>query len=390
MVNRNLNAAVAAIGHLKGILISSNTSSCYAVYRCLSRDAPRRQTGAERPRRSRSGCQLNAILPRSWHINVQQMLHHTSVTLAGGRRNLRAQARALARGWAMGSVGHAAVAGVFARTRINSAGRCSDRRRCFDSTFSLGVCRSIRTSTGRSRPTPAAENFIYRFDERVRVTRQRSSGMTATTDQKAPLSPNDPAYYAPRVPRDADPARLPRLGETTGRPGLRRRRSPIRRSTASSRTRCTIPCGIRSIPKQSKNRRSWTGPQAARRCRPLRHRSRRGRLCRFAVCYRDSFVAAAGMPTRRAAEVIDSMKSALSKSEQAPPSLTNRRRRRNYNRSWLASKTARRSAMKRSEVLLQQFMQWQQKAGKPRETEADEIKHCIHQTLTTTLKGGKI
>ena len=38
--------------------------------------------------------------------------------------------------------------------------------------------------------------------------------MSATIDQKAPLSPNDPAYYAPRVPRDADPARLPRLGET--------------------------------------------------------------------------------------------------------------------------------------------------------------------------------
>src|SRR5262249_21162612 len=39
--------------------------------------------------------------------------------------------------------------------------------------------------------------------------------MNATIDQKAPLSPNDPAYYAPRVPRDADPSRLPKLGDTS-------------------------------------------------------------------------------------------------------------------------------------------------------------------------------
>ena len=39
--------------------------------------------------------------------------------------------------------------------------------------------------------------------------------MNATIDQKAPLSPNDPAYYAPRAPRDLDAARLPKLGETT-------------------------------------------------------------------------------------------------------------------------------------------------------------------------------
>src|ERR1043166_2037680 len=39
--------------------------------------------------------------------------------------------------------------------------------------------------------------------------------MNATIDQKAPLSPNDPAYYAPRLPRDADPSRLPKLGAPT-------------------------------------------------------------------------------------------------------------------------------------------------------------------------------
>ena len=38
--------------------------------------------------------------------------------------------------------------------------------------------------------------------------------MSETIDHKAPLSPSDPAYYAPRVPRDSDPTRLPRLGET--------------------------------------------------------------------------------------------------------------------------------------------------------------------------------
>ena len=38
--------------------------------------------------------------------------------------------------------------------------------------------------------------------------------MSETVDQKAPLSPNDPAYYAPRVPRDTDASRLPKLGET--------------------------------------------------------------------------------------------------------------------------------------------------------------------------------
>jgi len=62
--------------------------------------------------------------------------------------------------------------------------------------------------------------------------------MSATIDQKAPLSPNDPAYYAPRVPRDADPARLPRLGET---PSYRPPATSITTNDPSPPSRSTVP-----------------------------------------------------------------------------------------------------------------------------------------------------
>ena len=139
--------------------------------------------------------------------------------------------------------------------------------------------------------------------------------MSATTDQN-PLSPNDPAYYAPRLPRDADAARLPRLGETLARFGRPRPPLRIRRSTGSSRPRFTSCCGIRSTPKQSKSRRSWTSPGLL------------GVVGRVATAIgAAAFVAllfVIVIPSLRqqnadpsAAEVINSMKSALSKSEQA-------------------------------------------------------------------------
>lgn len=94
-----------------------------------------------------------------------------------GRQTSPSHTRAgnVARGWAMESSGAAAVAGHVPDLKTTSFGRCRHRPRLFDSTFLLAVFRSIRTSTGRARARLAVENFIYPLDERVRVTRQRSS-----------------------------------------------------------------------------------------------------------------------------------------------------------------------------------------------------------------------
>jgi hypothetical protein len=203
--------------------------------------------------------------------------------------------------------------------------------------------------------------------------------MSATVDQKAPLSPNDPAYYAPRVPRDADPARLPRLGET------RSYRPP-----ATSITDTTLDGQLENAVFESL--RHPLDPEAVEEPPELEQRGGLlGVIGRVATAIgAAAFVAllfVIVIPSLRqqsadpsAAEVIDSMKSALSKSEpiaapreeiaapreqiatprepQPSPEL----------QSILASPEASPAVShEESEVLLQQFMQWQQKPAEEQE-----------------------
>src|SRR5437016_10830802 len=138
--------------------------------------------------------------------------------------------------------------------------------------------------------------------------------MSATIDQKAPLSPNDPAYYAPRVPRDADPARLPRLGET-----------PSYRPPATSITDTTLEGQLENAVFESL--RHPLDPEAVEEPPELDQRGGLlGVIGRVATAIgAAAFVAllfVIVIPSLRqqnadpsAAEVIDSMKSALSKSE---------------------------------------------------------------------------
>ena len=184
--------------------------------------------------------------------------------------------------------------------------------------------------------------------------------MSATIDQKAPLSPNDPAYYAPRVPRDADAARLPRLGET-----------PSYRPPATSITDTTLDGQLENAVFESL--RHPLDPEAVEEPPELDQRGALlGVVGRFAAAIgAAAFVAllfVIVIPSLRqqsadptAAEVIDSMKSALSKSEpaakpreaQPSPEL----------QSILASPAEGGAPVshEESEALLKQFMQWQQK-----------------------------
>jgi len=183
--------------------------------------------------------------------------------------------------------------------------------------------------------------------------------MSATIDQKAPLSPNDPAYYAPRVPRDADPSRLPRLGET-----------PSYRPPATSITDTTLDGQLENAVYESL--RHPLDPEAVEEPPELDQRGGLlGVVGRLATAIgAAAFVAllfVIVIPSLRqqnadpsAAEVIDSMKSALSKSEvaakpqesQPSPEL----------QSILgSSEGGPQVSHEESEVLLKQFMQWQQK-----------------------------
>jgi hypothetical protein len=190
--------------------------------------------------------------------------------------------------------------------------------------------------------------------------------MSATIDQKTPLSPNDPAYYAPRVPRDADPTRLPALGET------RAYRPP-----ATSITDTTLEGQLENAVFESL--RHPLDPEAVEEPAEM---DRRAGLLGFVGRVATAIGAAAFVallfviviPSLRqqsadpsAAEVIDSMKSALSKSElaarpqepQPSPEL----------QSILASSSegAPQVSHEESEVLLKQFMQWQQKPAEAQE-----------------------
>ncbi|MGQ0685585.1 hypothetical protein [Bradyrhizobium sp.] len=183
--------------------------------------------------------------------------------------------------------------------------------------------------------------------------------MNATIDQKPPLSPNDPAYYAPRAPRDADSARLPRLGET-----------PAYRAPATSITDTTLDVQLEDAVRESL--RHPLDPQSVEEPPEIERSGVLGVVGRFAAAVgAAAFVAllfVIVIPSLQqqpstepsAAELIDSMKAAISRSEQAArprepqpsPEL----------QSILASSdSAAPVSPQESEALLKQFMQWQQK-----------------------------
>jgi len=192
--------------------------------------------------------------------------------------------------------------------------------------------------------------------------------MNATIDQKTPLSPNDPAYYAPRVPRDADPTRLPALGET------RAYRPP-----ATSITDTTLEGQLESAVFESLRHpldpeALEEPPEADRRAGLLGVVGRVATAIGAAAFVALLFVIV--IPSLRqqsadpsAAEVIDSMKSALSKSElaakpqepqpQPSPEL--------QTVPASSSEGGPQVSHEESEVLLKQFMQWQQKPAEAQE-----------------------
>lgn len=180
--------------------------------------------------------------------------------------------------------------------------------------------------------------------------------MSATIDQKAPLSPNDPAYYAPRVPRDADPSRVPPLGQTT-RPA---------RLPAMSITDTTLDGQLEKAVFDSL--RHPLDPEAVEEPQET-GTGILGVIGRVATAVgAAAFVAllfVIVIPSLRqqasepsTAEVIDSLKSAFSRSDQvakahevqpaqeAQPVIT---------------ETSAPVSHEESEALLKQFMQWQQK-----------------------------
>ena len=188
--------------------------------------------------------------------------------------------------------------------------------------------------------------------------------MNATIDQKAPLSPNDPAYYAPRVPRDADATRLPRLGETT-RPS---------RLPATSITDTTLDGQLETAVFESL--RHPLDPQAVDE--PQETGSGvLGVIGRVATAIgAAAFVAllfVIVIPSLRqqasepsTAEVIDSMKSAITRSDQmakareAQPA-------QEFQPIAASSEGAPAVSHEESEALLKQFMQWQHQPAEGQE-----------------------
>ena len=138
--------------------------------------------------------------------------------------------------------------------------------------------------------------------------------MSETIDQKAPLGPNDPAYYAPRAPRDTDAARLPRLGETA---------RPFR-PPATSITDTTLDGQLENAVRESLRHR--LDPEALDDPPELERGGLLGVIGRFSAAVgAAAFVAllfVIVIPSLRqqpgaepsAAELIDSMQAAMSKS----------------------------------------------------------------------------
>jgi hypothetical protein len=196
--------------------------------------------------------------------------------------------------------------------------------------------------------------------------------MSETVDQKAPLSPNDPAYYAPRVPRDLDAARLPRLGETT---------RPFR-PPATSITDTTLDGQLESAVRESL--RHPLDPEAVEEPPELERGGLLGVIGRFAAAVgAAAFVAllfVIVIPSLRerpstepsAAEVIDSMKAAIAKSEpaakprevQPSPSPSPSPELQSITASSASTSPV---SHEESETLLKQFMQWQQKPAEAEE-----------------------
>jgi hypothetical protein len=184
--------------------------------------------------------------------------------------------------------------------------------------------------------------------------------MNATIDQKAPLSPHDPAYYAPRAPRDGDPARLPRLGDTRGY-----------RPPATSITDTTIEAQLEDAVRESL--RHPLDPEAVEEPPEIERSGLLGVVGRFAAAVgAAAFVAllfVIVIPSLRqqpsseptAAEVIDTMKAAIAKSEHdaakprdaSPPT--------DLQPTAASSDGSTPASHEESEALLKQFMQWQNK-----------------------------
>jgi hypothetical protein len=196
--------------------------------------------------------------------------------------------------------------------------------------------------------------------------------MNETIEQKTPLSPNDPAYYAPRVPRDLDAARLPRLGETT---------RPFR-PPATSITDTTLDGQLESAVRESL--RHPLDPEAVEEPPELERAGLLGVIGRFAAAVgAAAFVAllfVIVIPSLRerpsteqsAAEVIDSMKAAIAKSEpaakprevQPSPSPSPSPELQSITASSASTSPV---SHEESETLLKQFMQWQQKPAEAEE-----------------------
>jgi hypothetical protein len=194
--------------------------------------------------------------------------------------------------------------------------------------------------------------------------------MSATTDQKTPLSPNDPAYYAPRVPRDVDATRLPALGET------RAYRPP-----ATSITDTTLEGQLENAVFESL-RHPLDPAEVEEPAEMDRGAGFLGVVGRVATAIgAAAFVAllfVIVIPSLRqqsadpsAAEVIDSMKSALSKSELAAkpqePQPQPQPSQELQSIQASSSEGAPQVSHEESEVLLKQFMQWQQKPAEAQE-----------------------
>ena len=186
--------------------------------------------------------------------------------------------------------------------------------------------------------------------------------MSETVDQKTPLSPNDPAYYAPRVPRDVDAARLPKLGETR----------PFR-PPATSITDTTLDGQLETAVRESL--RHPLDPEAMEEPPESERGGLLGVVGRFAAAVgAAAFVAllfVIVIPSLRerpssepsAAEVIDSMKAAISKSEQAAVRSHEVQPLPSQELQAITASSANSSppvSHEESEALLKQFMQWQQ------------------------------
>lgn len=182
--------------------------------------------------------------------------------------------------------------------------------------------------------------------------------MSATIDQKAPLSPNDPAYYAPRVPRDADPSRLPRLGETT-RP-FRPPATSITDTTLDGQLEKAVFDSLRHPldPEAVEEPQEAGGGILGMIGRVATAVGAAAFVALLFVIVIPSLRQQASEPST--AEMIDSIKSAFARSEQ-PAKPQDTQASPDPQPIAASSDTASPVSHQESEALLKQFLQWQQK-----------------------------